>query len=201
MLDKTFSVNPGGGPAEMANPDKAHHHGRSHPLLHGNQAARDVIGRLVPGPARGRGEGGGVNGPERRVPRACGRLRVLAGWTVAGSGVTSGLEAEIAAGPGRPHAEHRRRRRRPPTSQVATARGTPTWPGGPAVRSCPRPGHRTPRRASCRAARHAHANSGVPKCPVARRLPGQARHAGPADSPIAACYDNLSSTFDYLESR
>jgi hypothetical protein len=25
--DKTFSVNPGGGPAEMANPNKAHHQG------------------------------------------------------------------------------------------------------------------------------------------------------------------------------
>ena len=44
--DKTFSVNPGGGPTEMANPNKAHHQGRSHPLLHGG------TGRLVSGPAR-----------------------------------------------------------------------------------------------------------------------------------------------------
>jgi hypothetical protein len=29
--DKTFSVNPGGGPTEMANPNKAHHQGRSPP--------------------------------------------------------------------------------------------------------------------------------------------------------------------------
>jgi hypothetical protein len=30
--DNTFSVNPGGGPTERANPDKAHHQGRSRPL-------------------------------------------------------------------------------------------------------------------------------------------------------------------------
>src|ERR1700730_1622381 len=36
--DMTFSVNPGGAPAEMANPGKAHHQGRSHPLLHGEPA-------------------------------------------------------------------------------------------------------------------------------------------------------------------
>src|ERR1700691_5869515 len=33
--DKTFSVNPGGGPTETANPNKAHHQARSHPLLYG----------------------------------------------------------------------------------------------------------------------------------------------------------------------
>jgi hypothetical protein len=36
---KTSSVNPGGGLAEMANPNKAHHQGRSHPLPHGELLA------------------------------------------------------------------------------------------------------------------------------------------------------------------
>jgi hypothetical protein len=37
--DMTFSVNPGGAPAEMANPGKAHHQGRSHPCYAGNRLA------------------------------------------------------------------------------------------------------------------------------------------------------------------
>ena len=40
------------------------------------------------------------------------------------------------------------------------------------------------------------------ECPVARRLLGLGKGAcGPAVSPTAACYDNLLSTFDYLETR
>jgi hypothetical protein len=56
---KTFSVNPGGGPAEIANPGKAHHQGRSHLLLHGEPAG---LFRGLPG------------------------VGVLAGWTAAGPG-------------------------------------------------------------------------------------------------------------------
>jgi hypothetical protein len=63
--DKTFSVNHGGGPAEMANPDKAHHQARSHPLLHGEPAG---LSRGLPGAE----EEGGVSraGRSGRFPRA-----------------------------------------------------------------------------------------------------------------------------------
>ena len=75
--DKTFSVNPGGGLAEMANPGKAHHQGRSHPLLHG-----EPVG-LFRGLAGGRGRWWSQRGgPERRVSSCragCGSVLMTCG--------------------------------------------------------------------------------------------------------------------------
>src|SRR6202044_4058756 len=59
--DKTFSVNPGGGPTETANPKKAHHQARSPPLLEGEPA--DLFRGLPGGKGRSWSRRGG---PERR---------------------------------------------------------------------------------------------------------------------------------------